>query len=657
MIQNDKPINGHIEKYLDYYCKLQQAPEFAVLLKGQWGSGKTWFINNYRKKFEPNQQKCLYVSLYGMTSFAEIEYEFFRQLHPVLAARGMQLLGKFARGLIKTTINIDLNSDEKSDGSLMLGIPDLKLSENLKNIDDSILIFDDLERCNIEINSLFGYINNFVEHQFLKVIIVANEDELLDRKDFSDNEYQVIKEKLIGQTFDILPDFASALKEFIKNLSDSDLKHFLQNTELTKDLYEHANYKNLRTLKQIILDFERIFQVLPDRAKKRAECLQELFRFIIVFSIEIKRGRLCAKKIEFLEQEENEYFKDLANSDNSKAYMQNKNVSNSTLRTIVEIYSLGKISFSAIFPSLRWWQNFFDLGVLEAQELKELIEIKFFQDRQKMPNWKKILDFQDLKDDEFEDLLKKVESEYTQRQYCKLDIIKPITGLFFSLSEAGLYDKNKNSILEDSKKYIDHLKKDKKLGSKLLQNQDRQDNKEYDELRFNFKDIEKFKEIDEFNQFLSYIDEIQKQVDNEKIPKIAQDILNDMQNNVPKFRNSIIDSEGNSSYYNAPVLKYIPEQDFFAKLVEINKNDRKHFNRIINALNDRYESSDINQELFQEIDWLKSIRDLLVEEVNQNRKKLSEYWLGVLGKFYLNKIINKLESSQAQNTEIVLREE
>ena len=53
------------------------------------------------------------------------------------------------------------------------------LFRNLLSIGlNSILIFDDLERCKIPINDLLGYINQFVEHLNLKVIIVANEKEI-----------------------------------------------------------------------------------------------------------------------------------------------------------------------------------------------------------------------------------------------------------------------------------------------------------------------------------------------------------------------------------------------------------------------------------------------------------------------------------------------
>lgn len=202
MIQGKQTINSHIETYLDYYCRLSHAPGFAVLLKGQWGSGKTWFINKYRENREGQNQKCFYVSLYGMTSCSEIEDAFFQQLHPILSSKGMAITSKILKGLVKGTLKIDLNDDRRNDGTLNVQIPEVNLPEYLKNADKRILIFDDLERCKIDLSNILGYINYFVEHQELKVILVANEDELL-----KNDSYKVIKEKLIGKTFGVSLDF------------------------------------------------------------------------------------------------------------------------------------------------------------------------------------------------------------------------------------------------------------------------------------------------------------------------------------------------------------------------------------------------------------------------------------------------------------------
>ena len=58
------------------------------------------------------------------------------------------------------------------------------MSLNLKEIpiffatDDKVLCFDDLERANVDVIDILGYINNFVEHDHIKTIIICNEKEL-----------------------------------------------------------------------------------------------------------------------------------------------------------------------------------------------------------------------------------------------------------------------------------------------------------------------------------------------------------------------------------------------------------------------------------------------------------------------------------------------
>jgi hypothetical protein len=270
--QFDIEVNSSVEAYLDYYCELSYAPGFAILLKGQWGSGKTWFINRYCERLKENGKQHLYISLYGMSAISEIEDKFFQLLHPILSSKGMAITGVIVKGLLKGTLKIDLNSDNKEDGTWNVQIPEINLPKHLENINKSVLIFDDLERCNIDIGNLLGYINYFVEHQELKVILVANEDEL-----HKNIIYKSIKEKLIGRTFCISPDFEGALESFITQTDNTPIKSFLsKNSVLIKDLYDKAEYENLRNLKQIILDFQRIFEALPDKAKAEPEILKDL---------------------------------------------------------------------------------------------------------------------------------------------------------------------------------------------------------------------------------------------------------------------------------------------------------------------------------------------------------------------------------------------
>lgn len=63
-------MNKHIEKYLKSYLKLDK-PEFAVLLTGKWGSGKTYFIDEFINKNETKDEKqekikFIKISLFGL---------------------------------------------------------------------------------------------------------------------------------------------------------------------------------------------------------------------------------------------------------------------------------------------------------------------------------------------------------------------------------------------------------------------------------------------------------------------------------------------------------------------------------------------------------------------------------------------------------------
>ena len=93
-----KMQNKHIKEFLNYYIGLPN-PQYAVLLKGKWGSGKTHFINEYKKELDKNKQKYIYVSLYGVTSYDEIETKFLEAIYPRLYNKKTIFAGKIAKQL------------------------------------------------------------------------------------------------------------------------------------------------------------------------------------------------------------------------------------------------------------------------------------------------------------------------------------------------------------------------------------------------------------------------------------------------------------------------------------------------------------------------------------------------------------------------------
>lgn len=49
------------------------------------------------------------------------------------------------------------------------------------DLSSKLLVFEDLERSNIDLIKLLGYVNNLVERDGVKVLLVANENEILNK--------------------------------------------------------------------------------------------------------------------------------------------------------------------------------------------------------------------------------------------------------------------------------------------------------------------------------------------------------------------------------------------------------------------------------------------------------------------------------------------
>ena len=78
--------NKHIKEFLDEYLQIEK-PGFAVLIKGAWGSGKTYFVKNYiehQLKLNNKELKPIYISLFGVSSKEEIDNRIYEAVHNLI---------------------------------------------------------------------------------------------------------------------------------------------------------------------------------------------------------------------------------------------------------------------------------------------------------------------------------------------------------------------------------------------------------------------------------------------------------------------------------------------------------------------------------------------------------------------------------------------
>jgi hypothetical protein len=671
--------NKHIEEYLNYYCELPHSPKFAILLKGKWGSGKTWFINQYieklkakekekkgkwgsgktwfinpieklkakekEKKLKQKEKKCVYVSLYGVTNYSEIQDLLLQQLYPFRTSKGMVLAGKVFTGLLKLSLKIDLNKDGKDDGFWNISIPDIKIPQKFEDSSFSLLIFDDLERCSINIENILGYINSFVESQDLKVVIIANEEEISTEPA---EKYKKIKEKLIGKTFEILPDFSGALNEVLNQVHNPQAKEFLsKNLDFIQDLYRQAECMNLRILNQISLDFERFFEKLSEKARNKAELIKQLLELLIIFSIEISCGRLEPKDISQIDQklgEELAWARIGAKDTDSKENKANTEDKKSFMAIFEKYENISNMNYSSVFspfftafPNLPVWGLFFDKGIIDKEALeKSMLTSKYFKD-ENFPNWFKLLQYEQLSDDEFKKLIELVDLEYQNRVYEDISIIKHITGLFLNFSEVGLYPKTKENILDDAKLYIDDLRNNNKLDFHFPE-----DLRQAYGFAFQSNYLE-------FEAFCEYIKQSKNEAKIKKAPDAARELLRIMQTDTDKFcsmignkLNYIKNMLFNENYFDFPIFNYMSPNEFVETILKLENTER---NYVFWSLQQRYAIP--NNNLNQEINFLIEVQKILLQEVAQRQGKLMGYLLNQANQIYLEPIIVRLKQNRA----------
>lgn len=280
-------MNEDIIRFLNRY-KDDTDPQYAVLLDGKWGCGKTFFIKSWLDTFQTENEDELtpmYVSLFGVQTVKQINDTINGLLFPFMNSKVYKIGKTFTKMVASAALrfNVDYDGDKTSDGTV-----DFKLDPLMDLLNDKkeelkgrrILIFDDLERANIGVKELYGYINRFVEHNRFKVIVVCNSTEITDKEIF--NRF---REKIIGRTFEIHSDIDAAINSFANEIPTS---YFVQqHISEVKEAFKLTGYSNLRVLRQCIRDFNQIFQGIhidngnPYQNKK---LFHFLIRFVVLYS-------------------------------------------------------------------------------------------------------------------------------------------------------------------------------------------------------------------------------------------------------------------------------------------------------------------------------------------------------------------------------------
>lgn len=440
--------------------------------------GKTHFWNNkIRKKIESMQLNgkrytTIYMSLYGISNLEEISKKIFiettqlmdKNLRKFMDANGQSTIPEYAKTGIDMAnfFGVTENGSKVDYGEFF-------------STNDKVLCFDDLERANVDVIDILGYINNFVEHDHIKTIIICNEKELstklkssnlemktfiatylLDKQDElnkSDkpmvekiqdkiehvfdkaNDYERIKEKLIGETFEYAPKFDYIINGILMRYENNpDLIRFLrENTGLIISTFNKSGTRNLRILKHALNDFKKIYEMVNKSYPNiNHRVMQTMLIFTIAISFEIKAGKITKDK--FVNIKDNEEYKSILVS--SRILMDNRQF------YIKEFDSNYYYNFKSEYRFFKFIEYYIRTRIFDMKIFKENMEaIISTVDTENLPGYRRLLteEYWKISDDQFDGVVKEVIEDVKEGKVNLIDTVK-LFAYFSYFSRKGLIE-------------------------------------------------------------------------------------------------------------------------------------------------------------------------------------------------------------------------
>ena len=416
----------------------------------------------------------IYMSLYGISNLEEISKKIFiettqlmdKNLRRFMDAHGQTTIPEYAKtGLdMANFFGVTQNGDK-------IDYADFFSTE------DKVLCFDDLERANVDVIDILGYINNFVEHDHIKTIIICNEKELstklkssnLEMKTFiatylldrqgelnkadkpmvekiqdkiehvfdKANDYERIKEKLIGETFEYAPKFDYIINGILMRYENDPelIRFYRENTKLIISTFERSGTRNLRILKHALNDFKKIFDMVNKSYPNTSHrVMQTMLIFTIAISFEIKAGKVTKSK--FMNIKDNEEYKSILVS--SRVLMDNRQF------YIKEFDSTYYYNFKAEYRFFKFIEYYIRTRIFDMKIFKDDMEtIRNTVDTENLPGYKRLLteEYWKISDDDFDEVIEDVIQDIKEGNLELIDIVKIYAYLsYFSRKNLIKYD-------------------------------------------------------------------------------------------------------------------------------------------------------------------------------------------------------------------------
>lgn len=632
-------MNEQILKYCkDNYLKSNINKEYAILIKGKWGCGKTYFVKEkllkeaYGEKFEKN---IIWLSIYGLSNIEQVKQKLYEKCHPVLTNK----ITKFVLAVAKSTLNckagIDVNNDNKVE--LNFSLEDFVVTDNDKAIKTKkVIIVDDIERSSISACELLGFFSDFILEKGLNVIFIGNIEEIKQNNngDIKKNsDFDRTKEKIIGHEFEIKPDIDSALDSFISEIKLSSYSSKLKKTiaEVRKVLH----MDNMRTLRQSLIQLKEIITILEKGANTKKIDESYLTRLIKVFFIiffqkcsdNIKKDDINDALYAFFNK--NKSFKEYSESSTSASeYDKMLDSMGSHDYTQQKNLPLCNIIASLVFDGL-----YDEKSIINDYKEKTNIKDNRTSLEKLKSSWWNYSDteFKSLYDDLKEDfngkkILNPVELINCLQLELDFSINKLITDGLEKIEQKFL------TYIQDNKSKMGIISNiDFSLINIIYHEENKDNNKRKNEIMGKIENL-----LKENNSLL---------LENE----IKVKILEWLNSDVNQLIRNIYIVNGENKYNNFPILKNLNMKEFFTLLEKKDYETQKY---ILSAFQERYQieyrNGKLKKEYYPDIEKIKELCDYYVADVKALALSPENYRKKLFASLY-TKLYDWMEEQKSNN--------
>jgi hypothetical protein len=564
--------NGHVKEYLAYYVSLPHPPNYAVMVKGPWGIGKTYLISEFLEQHVKQRERYVYVSLYGMTTTDDFDAALLQAIAPASAAGAAKAGARIGKTLLRS-----VGTDS-----------DVNVRDVIGKFKADLFIFDDLERCSAPINKVMGYINQFVEHDGCKVIIIANEQEIVD------GEYAKRREKLIGKTLEVRSSFNAAFSHFLARIDHPETKALLARcASAIAAVYRQSGLENLRILQQTIWDFDRFFRALGGRHRRNGEAAAGLLALLFALSFEVKAGRLQPDDLVAR-----------LNGPPTKPAEGGAATPPSPLAAAGQRYPDIDLNDPVLSDDLLI--DILFKGIVDEIAIRSCIDAsRYFVSAAEEPAWRTVWHWFERTDEEFADAFAALERQFAAREFAIPGEVLHVFGLRLFLAKIGLLKRPAGDIVADAKRYVDDLYAAKRL--KPLPNLHSSDVRPNGHGGLGIFEHQS----PEYQAMFGYLEETRRRATEDEYPRHGLTLLEDLASDPKLYFRRLCPAGGDDNRYGkVPILSYIDPNRFVAALL---KQHPSHQRVIMTVFHARYEHGELKGELAAERTWLEVVRDKLIK--------------------------------------------